>query len=453
MELTRKPNAIAPESRPSGRTRARGATLATAAVAIILLWQLIAVAGNYRQIAKDYETPLPRLGGSDFPAFYMGAELFLQDPARSYEQASQARTILEAKGYGGDLSQDSTWYRYYNPPAYSLLLAPLTLLDVRQAYLVTVAANVGALGVLIWLMGSVLRWRQPLTALALAGLLASEPLRYAFWHGQPNLLLAIILTGAFMLAERRRDGPSGALLALAAIKPQWLLLPAMSLIRLRPRAALTFAAVIAVVLLPFALLGVHGTLDWVRLVRSRGDGDVHDDGFAEAILSWSGFFRAYSGAVRPEAWLAFSILTALAYLPIWISRRSDLLPPAAVLTTLLVGPHSHPQDWLLVAPAACFVLRDQAGARLCVSGALLLALLLSLNTWTGLAYASQAVYWPTLAGFALLLWLWALTFELDARLLAAATRSTAWRPSWPPLRAAWRPGDSRRSAVRTQTSR
>jgi hypothetical protein len=219
------------------------------------------------------------------------------------------------------------------------------------------------------------------------------------------------------------------MVALAGVKPQWLVLPAVSLFRTRPRGVFAFAATTALMLLPFLTIGVKGTADYIHLVRARGQGDIHDDGFAEAILSWSGFFRAYAGSVRPEAWAAFSLLTLLAYLPIWAAGKADLLPLAAVLVTLLVGPHSHPQDWLLIAPTACFLMRNQSGARLWVSGSLLLSIWWSLNHWSGLAGSETAVYWPTLAAFATLLWVWALAVEADVRVRVLLERGLS------PLRA------------------
>lgn len=395
--------------------------LTLAALVYVLAGQLLATARDYQSLLRNYQSnPRALLDSSDFLAFYMGGKLMLSsDRGRSYDEEAQARAILPLKGHGEDLSQDSGWYRYYNPPAYSLVLAPLTLLEPDRAYLVTVALNLIAFGGLVWLVGTVLRWRQPITLLVILGIAASEPLYYAFWHAQPNILLALIVGSAFLLAEHGGRS-AGAVLALAAIKPQWLAFPALALLRARPKAALGLAGVLSLMLIPFLLIGAEGTLDYIRLVRARGSGDVGDDGFTEALLSWSGFFRAYSGAAKPEAWLAFSILTALAFLPVWRSRNRDLLPLGAVLSTLLIGPHSHPQDWIIIAPAAGFLLRNQGGLRLWVSASLLLAILAGLGAWHGLSQSEKAVYWPTPAAFALLLWLSVLSLHLDRRLVLAA---------------------------------
>jgi hypothetical protein len=392
------------------------------AFAWVLAWQLITAASGYRQVIRDFNSKIPALGGSDFPAFYMGAKLFASTDRRlSYDDKTQAKTILAIKGYGEDLGQDSGWFRYYNPPAYSLLLAPLTLLPLKPAYLLTIALNIVAFLGLVMLVGSILRWRQPLTGLVLLAIAGSQPLLYSFWHAQPNIVLALIVGSAFLLAERS-ETTAGAILASGFIKPQWLLFSAPALCRKHPRSAVSFAAVLLVMLVPFVAVGREGVLDYILLVRHRGYEDVHDAGFAEALLSWSGFLRAYSGAARPDAWAAFSILTALAFAPIWVTGKTALLPLAAVLTTLLIGPHSHPQDWLLIAPPACFILRDQKGLRLCVTAVLLMTIDVAVNGWSGLAYGEQAFYWPTLAAFATLVWIWVLALNADRRLWQLLSR-------------------------------
>jgi hypothetical protein len=181
-------------------------------------------------------------------------------------------------------------------------------------------------------------------------------------------------------------------------------------------------------LTPFLAIGWDATLGYVDLVRGRGHGDVHDDGFAEALLSWSGFLRAATGSAQPDAWLALSLVTAAAFALVWRKGQPDLLPSAAVLATLLIGPHSHPQDWLMLAPAGCFLLRNQSGYRLWTTTALLLSLLLGLRSWLGLADTDRAIYWPTASGAACLLWVTALSFDLDRRLVASITSrlSRSW---------------------------
>jgi hypothetical protein len=399
---------------------------ALALLGLVLAAQTPSLLAGYRGIARDFESDRPLLGGSDFPAFFVGGKLMLSSGrSRMYEEQTQARAVLEVKGLGADLSQDSPWYRFYNPPAYALLLAPLSLLPVRTAFLVTVAVNAVALAALAGLMAVVLRGRRLLTGAALAALAAATPVMYAFWHAQPTLLLACILTGAFLLSQRGRPVAAGAALALAGVKPRWLAFPSLALVRTDRRALSTLLGATVVLLLPFLLLGVSGLRDYVALLRHRGHEDFYESDFAEALLSWGGFFRAYTGSVQPAPAAAMSLLTLLVAVPAWRSGRRDLLPMAAVLCTLLVGPHSHPQDWVMVAPAAGFMLREQRGARLLVTSCLLLAVEIAVNGWS--AWEPEMMrYAPAPAAFALLLWTTFLALEVSMP-RPSAPRHAGWR--------------------------
>ena len=129
-------------SRPGTAASAASAASAYCVIAALLLVQAVRITGHYEGVVRNYAENEPVLGGSDFPAFYMGAKLMASSHRQElYDEEAQAREVVAVKGYGDDLSQDSTWYRYYNPPAYSLLIAPLALLPVRQAYLLTVTLN------------------------------------------------------------------------------------------------------------------------------------------------------------------------------------------------------------------------------------------------------------------------------------------------------------------------
>jgi len=403
------------------------ATFALALLALALAAQTPSLIAGYQGIARDFETDRPLLGGSDFPAFFMGGRLMLSSSrGHMYDDQTQARVALEVKGLGSDPSQDSPWYRYYNPPAYSLLLAPLALLPVRTAFLVTLALNAVALALLAALIAAVLRGRRLLAVASLLALAASTPVMYAFWHAQPTLLLACVLAGSFLLSGRGRSGAAGGLLALAGIKPQWLPFPSLALARADRRALPALLGATLVMLLPFALLGTSGVGDYVALLQRRGHEDFYENDFAEALLSWAGFFRSYTGSVQPAPATVMSVLALVAAVPVWRSGRRDLLPMAAVLCTLLIGPHSHPQDWVMIAPAACFMLREQRGPRLLVTSCLLLAIEIAVNGWS--AWEPEVMrYAPAPTAFALLLWTAFLSLDLSATRLSDPVRATAWR--------------------------
>jgi hypothetical protein len=80
---------------------------------------------------------------------------------------------------------------------------------------------------------------------------------------------------------------------------------------------------------------------------------------------------------------------------------------------LLVVPHSHPQDWVMLAPAAAIMLRSQTStAGIAVTTLLLIGASLGMDHWSQLRDRAYVIYWPTLAGFSLLVWVY---FVSEAR--------------------------------------
>jgi len=112
-------------------------------LALFLVYRLISITDEYRGIVRMPFLPhIGDFGGSDFSAFYGGAQLFVADPSNAYDPVEQTRVINRNKHQPED--SDFPWNRYYNPPAYSLILAPLTLLTLTGAF--NTALGVATLG-------------------------------------------------------------------------------------------------------------------------------------------------------------------------------------------------------------------------------------------------------------------------------------------------------------------
>jgi Glycosyltransferase family 87 len=416
-------------------------------VRMVLLW-LGAVAlsvfliGEIRDSAKpaiaaiksDHAvTEAPLLPYTDFEMFYAGATL-----ARSgnrdllYDKPTIVHQILLAQGYGeaeitepiDTQSPDHIWLRYYNPPAYLFAWAPATFLSVRDAYLVAIGLNIVMLVVLAVLLGFVVRWRMPLTLLLLLGLFGFSPVYFSLHHGQPTILIAGLMAAGYLALRNGREAWAGILLALTGVKPNWLMasVPAMR----RRGLLLPFLATCVVFLaLPFVLLGPSAVIDYVHLVLDRGDGDLTNSTYGSALLSWSGFFRALTGEPQPLLWLVASIATVAVYARVWLRSGSAVTLAAAVPTFLLIVPHSHPQDWTLMATAAALLL-SLRWSPLALSGIalLLFGLLLGANDWIHATRAVERgetqVYWVSLAAAGLLLWLAVLTWiRRDAEMMGS----------------------------------
>ncbi len=400
-------------ARPSARLRSLGAIVVVIALASWFAFEGVTLVRDFiGDVDRYYENDGIVLWGSDFPAFYGGAKLFLNDPGNAYEPNAQVAAILKAHDNPAEPGEGWVWLRYYNPPFYSLLLAPLTALDVRTAFVVTLGLNAAATVALAWVLGSILGWRQPYAALVILASVASLPTYYAFWHGQPTIVLAAVFGAAFLALERGPRRPPGVLLALLAAKPHWLVFSTPYMLWRRRDVVPSFVATGLVLAAPFVILGPDGVFDYVSLLFRRGEVDVSSQDFAAAVMSWHGFLSALTG--HPIPWLAIvlSAVTLVPYVLIWRSGQPGLMPAAIVITTVLVIPHSHPQDWMMLAPAAAFILRESVRSRrpllmTAVPAAWLLAIYTGLNDWAGLRDSERVIYWATPLAFGLL---WTLVF-------------------------------------------
>jgi hypothetical protein len=386
----------------------------------------------YNVIKYDYYVgEAPRLPRSDFPAFYAGAQAVrTENPAALYDMEAMVRNVLRAQGHppasipaNPDPEESHyAWLRYYNPPFYLLALSPLTLLDLHTAYLVMIVANIVLLGGLMVVLGFILRWRQPLTSLLALGLIGFSPVYFTIHHAQPTILIAILMSSAYLALRAGRPRLAACLLAFVGAKPHWLF-AAFALTWRRPRVlAILSLTCVVVLVLPFALLGTKGIVDYIALVSARGAGDLNDPVYGTALLSWSGFFRALTGESQPELWFGASAATIGCFLLILRRGNTEMLFAGAVLTMLLVVPHSHPQDWVLIAPVAAILLAKSPWriAELGIAAGLL-AIFLGANDWLAaqrrMDETGSSVYWITVAGFGLLAWLTAVTWSRELAML------------------------------------
>jgi hypothetical protein len=384
--------------------------------AFLLASKGVALVRHYHEIIQAaYEAPGPPKFpfAGDVTVFYTAGEVAVSGQRdHLYDPDYFVPKVFETQGFqkGDPRAGNGAWSKFYNPPFFALLLAPLTLFELHTAYLVVIGVNIAAGVLLVYLMGRILRWRQPATLLLVLGLFSFTPLYFVFQHAQPSLLLALLLAASFLAMEARASRASGVLLVLAGLKPQWLALPALVLLQRDRRALLWWAlAGVVVIGLPFVLVGWRGVSDYLSIVLDRGGGDISDQNFSAAILSWSGFLRALTGSPQPLLWALLAAVTLVAFLFILANGDVRLSSAAAIIATLLVVPHSHPQDWVVVAVAAAIALsRDAPVASHLGTCACLLAVYLAGNDWPNESYAvsvgQHAAYWITPAAAALLFW-------------------------------------------------
>lgn len=371
---------------------------------------------------------------SDFQMLLGGAKNVV---ANHREHTYEERYIIEGafRVYGRDLttvpeipanalfwqwedgSRPEPLPRYYNPPFFLFLLSPLTFMDVPDAYLVGVGANVVGAVFLAAAAWWTVRWSFINSVLLAAALLSFQPFYASVHHVQPTIFIALCLLLSFKAALAGRTTLAAILIALAAAKPQWAAVGGLSLLRSKPRAFAALAASGTVlVLLPFLTLGPDALIDYVALITGRGGDDLEHVQYASLLLSWPGFLLALTGSVQPLMAGVLSMVTLVILLLIFRVGDTHLVWAATIFAALIAIPHSHSQEWVMVVPAAVFLL-TRPETRPVINGvtlALLGTIHLGVFSWVyahrAVEAGGQALYFVTPAAFLMIVWCAAIPF-------------------------------------------
>ncbi len=252
------------------------------------------------------------------------------------------------------------------PPFVALALTPLAAVGYSAAYLLWFILNCLLLvGVLVALNRYVQLRRSGSVLLVVAGA-SFFPVFATLAQGQVSMVLLAILTASFLALRAQREGWAGALLALALIKPPYVL-PFLLLLLMqgRWRALASFcAAAAALAVLPMAILGASINQDYLHLLRQAAGWHTTTGGFSpQANQNLAGFFQLlFAAPVATILQWAFSVATLAAVAVIAHRRRPVDLPFAgATVAALLVNPHVLVHDLsLLLIPAAIAIRHARA---------------------------------------------------------------------------------------------
>jgi len=425
------------------RERAQFGMLIFAALAAASMWFYVdrIVVGHQLEDAAAHQRPRGNL--SDLYPRWRGARELLLHHRNPY---SREVTLEIQEGYYGrrldparpNDPKDQQSFAY---PVYVVfLLAPLIGIPF-PALLIAFYWSLALLtAASVWLWLRALRWQLPLVAVAtcIVLTLGSFPAVQGIKLQQLSLLVAAMLAGAAACAATRCLFLSGALLALATIKPQlawplvaWLLLWAVSDWRARRNLVFGFGLVMAL-LLAGAEIILPG---WWRM-------------FAEAIGQYQQYTQnqsvlevmlnqivgpAASGTVGRMGAQVLAAIAVLACGPVlWKLRREPAAASGfgcatalALALTVLVVPMYAPYNQVLLLPAILLLVRERAafisrlrsrrlayfagaflvGWQWAASFCLTLIYCLASRDW-----ALEGWKWPFFATFALPVWVFALIF-------------------------------------------
>src|SRR3989475_3095981 len=236
------PEALLPRDRDQNARRSL-ARVTTAAVLAAAAWLIAFVSWSIEP------------AGYDFVALYAAARLVATGAATSVTDADALLRMEHAT-----LPERTILLNNPNPPALALLMAPLGALPLVPAYALWAAPGAVARAAATYFLGPLADARQRMRLLPFA--ILAPPSLIALAEGQTTPFVLLAVAGSL------RASPfwSGALLGLAAFRPQ--LLPVFALVALfeRRRAVGLVATTAAVALVSLATVGFEGMARYPDLV-------------------------------------------------------------------------------------------------------------------------------------------------------------------------------------------
>jgi multidrug transporter EmrE-like cation transporter len=274
--------------------------------------------------------------GYDFVALYAAARLVATGAASSVTDADALLRMEHAT-----LPERTILLNNPNPPALALLMAPLGALPLVPAYAIWAALGAVALAAAAYFLGPLADARQRMRLLPFA--ILAPPSLIALTEGQttPFVLLAV--------AASLRAPPfwSGALLGLAAFRPQFLPLFALVALFERRRAIGLVATTLAVALVSLATVGFEGMARYpdllTRIATELRPGEL---GLAALVR------RAVGGEdLVLNAALAVVLYAVAAGAVLIRSRMFTTRTIDASTWSILAAPHALLHDGVMAYPA------------------------------------------------------------------------------------------------------
>jgi hypothetical protein len=406
---------------------------------ILLLSTLLFLYDGARRVREDqHELRLiPYLryeARTDYIYFYAAGYMALHGQAADLYPGSEDAIVYPGDPAFETAPDDATRARmvtrgsYFNPPALPFLEAPLAALSFRTSYWLWTVISLAALAGFV-----AMAWRNTRgiveAPLIVLGMLAFKETHEVVIMGHPTFVFLLTITGGFLLLRAERPVLAGLVLSTLALKPQWVVLPAVFLVvrgEWRSLAALLTACAV-IFLAPFLATSVDTVHNYLRTAHVITNADLTD---APHMFSWNGFLFKLRGGpghggTPPPQWQVY-VLMLLTLVPLAaIYRSRDFLIGASgtVLAMLIFSIHSVWYDWALLLAAALFltmrVPQMSRGHRLEMWVVMLAVYLAASQSTAALLYTGRhyidwdrsAVYLITPVAFAALVWLAALPYR------------------------------------------
>jgi hypothetical protein len=267
---------------------------------------------------------------------------------------------------------------YLYPPYFVIALSPLAALPYGPARLIWLGINCLLLAGTLAALEHYSRAPHRMGVAFRAGAVASLPVFLALITGQVSLLLLALLVACVLLAERGQDAWSGAVLALAAVKPFYVL-PLLMVVLLGRRWRMLAGLAVTVGITGIAAILVCGVRIYASYLRIllevsswqgrpiHGPLWYHGQPVAPSTYApvWNHSFAGFAQLLGISWWVGLALAMSLAALGLvaWITRErgpNDLALAAAVPAGLLISPHTLAYDLCILLIPAAAILRYRA---------------------------------------------------------------------------------------------
>ena len=205
-------------------------------------------------------------GRADFRCLYAAGYLVRTGDATHLFDYDTQRSVENAR-----VSVEDVALPFNHAPYEALLLAPLSLLSYRSAYVTVLIGNLCLLGLAFYLLRGYLQpLRQVWSWLPEAVFACSIPVTIALFQSQDSILLFTLISAAFVLLDRGQEASAGALVSLSLFKFQYAI-PILLLFVIWRRwkfvAGFTITGA-ALAILSFWLVGTAGLSGFIHLLST-----------------------------------------------------------------------------------------------------------------------------------------------------------------------------------------
>ncbi len=287
----------------------------------------------------------------------------------------------DKNGYGDFLvfyrNADEFYLNAFYSPGLAVLMHPLTYLGMPAAFAVYVGINVAALaGVAYLAQRAVASW--PAKVAVVLGVFALPQTHWALRVGHFTEILAFAALAGLLLSDRKPFA-AGVMIAVLALKPQYLPVPLLYFLWTRNWRALSVSvgglgALAAAGVGVFALRTPHPGSVFTYVTDFYATGLRHsatfltlgqqDQSYQQGWqYSWYGFL--VSAGIEPNPLLAADlfVLSAGAVALAWWKCTPSVAKVATALGMLLLTPHSSFYNWSLLTVAGALLLRSDLRPR------------------------------------------------------------------------------------------